>query len=105
MAAGELALVFVAPERLVTPRFLALAEHAAAVEIPDPPHGPDSGALCARDRAFPGVRESGYAGGERPAMFVSAEAHYSFGKAANERSLEVLRGGGSNLDAVEQGTP
>lgn len=28
---------------------------------------------------------------------------WPFGKAANERALEVLRGGGSNLDAVEKG--
>ena len=36
---------------------------------------------------------------ERP-LFVST---WPFGKAANERSLEVFEGGGSVLDAVEMG--
>ncbi|MDG2125575.1 MAG: N(4)-(beta-N-acetylglucosaminyl)-L-asparaginase [Verrucomicrobiales bacterium] len=37
--------------------------------------------------------------GEKPVVIST----WPFGKAANEKSLEVLQGGGSNLDAVEKG--
>ena len=36
--------------------------------------------LCARNEAFPRVRERGFEGGERPIIFVSDQAHYSFVK-------------------------
>jgi len=54
------------------------------------------GVLCARDRAFPGVRARGWSGEERPALFVSREAHYSFFHAANQLGIGI-----DNVVAVE----
>ena len=54
------------------------------------------GVLCARDRAFPGVRTGGWSGDERPALFVSREAHYSFRHAANQLGIGI-----DNVIAVE----
>ena len=54
------------------------------------------GVLCARDRAFPNVRAGGWSGEERPALFVSREAHYSFLHAANQLGIGI-----DNVVAVE----
>ncbi len=38
--------------------------------------------LCARHQAFPEVKDRGFTGGERPAVLVSDQSHYSFRSAA-----------------------
>ena len=38
--------------------------------------------LCARQRAFPEVKDRGFVGGERPVALVSDQSHYSFRTAA-----------------------
>jgi glutamate/tyrosine decarboxylase-like PLP-dependent enzyme len=48
------------------------------------------GVLCARDRAFPGMKRRGLArNGKQPVLFVSDQAHYSFEKAANLLGLGI----------------
>ena len=45
--------------------------------------------LCARNAAFPWIRDSGFASGERPTAFISDQAHYSFVKAAGQLGIGI----------------
>jgi glutamate/tyrosine decarboxylase-like PLP-dependent enzyme len=45
--------------------------------------------LCARNRAFPESKSSGFAGSERPTAFISDHAHYSYLTAANQLGIGI----------------